>query len=320
MKKIALLLVIFATAISSFAQDEIFKVLITKGSNKAIVASSTTPQDLIVGKKIYTTDKIVVATGGYLGLSHKSGKTIEIKTPGTYEVSKLVAQVNTQNASVSSKYVTYVAGQMTANNEDLAANRYKHMAVTGSVERATDKIKPMAPSKAIVLDELVILKWNSVNVDSVRAKTYLVSFTNLYGEELLVKAVSDTFLILDLVKINLKTEKNIVWSVKVKEAPSIKSDDYSLVYVSETSVSGKTVSDEKKATELHNQFTALKTELTEKTALNKLILASFCAENKLTLNAMEYYEEAIALEPEVDEFKIVYGKYLADAGLAKVAE
>lgn len=310
MKKIALLLVIFATAVSSYAQDEIFKVLITKGNNKAIVASSTTPQDLIVGKKIYATDKIVVATGGYLGLSHKSGKTIEIKTPGTYEVSKLVAQVNTQNASVSSKYVTYVAGQMTANNEDLAANRYKHMAVTGSVERATDKIKPMAPSKAVVLDELVILKWNSVNVDSVKAKTYLVSFTNLYGEELLVKAVSDTFLILDLAKINLKTEKNIVWSVKVKEATSVKSDDYSFIYVT----------DEKKATDLHNQFTALKAELTEQTALNKLILASFCAENKLTLNAMEYYEEAIALEPGVDEFKIVYGKYLADTGLAKVAE
>ena len=310
MKKIALLLVIFATAVSSYAQDEIFKVLITKGNNKAIVASTTTPQDLIVGKKIYATDKIVVATGGYLGLSHKSGKTIEIKTPGTYEVSKLVAQVNTQNASISSKYVTYVAGQMTANNEDLAANRYKHMAVTGSVERATDKIKPMAPSKAVVLDELVILKWNSVNVDSVKAKTYLVSFTNLYGEELLVKAVSDTFLILNLAKINLKTEKNIVWSVKVKEATSVKSDDYSFIYVT----------DEKKATELHNQFAALKAELTEQTALNKLILASFCAENKLTLNAMEYYEEAIALEPGVDEFKIVYGKYLADTGLAKVAE
>ena len=51
--------------------------------------------------------------------------------------------------------------------------------------------------------------------------------------------------------------------------------------------------------------------------LNKMVLASFCADNKLTLNAMEYYEEAIALEPEVDEFKIIYGKYLADSGLAK---
>lgn len=310
MKKLSLLIVIFATSILSFAQDEIFKVLITKGSNKAIVVSSTTPQDLIVGKKLYTSDKIVVGTGGYLGLSHKSGKTIELKTAGTYEVAKLVEQVTTQNASVSAKYVTYVAGQMTANNEDLAANRYKHMAVTGSVERKTDKIKPLAPTQAMVLDELVILKWNLVKVNNEPAKMYVVTFTNMFDEELLVKETSDTQLVVDLAKLSLKTEKNIVWSVKVKEAPSVHSDKYNLQYVS----------DEKKAVELHDQFAALKSELSEETALNKLLLASFCADNKLTLNAMEYYEEAIALEPEVDEFKVIYGKYLVDSGLAKVTK
>lgn len=311
MKKLSLLIVIFATSILSFAQDEIFKVLITKGSNKAIVASSTTPQDLIVGKKLYATDKVVVGTGGYLGLSHKSGKTIELKTAGTYEVAKLVEQVNTQNASVSSKYVNYVAGQMTANNEDLAANRYKHMAVTGSVERAgTDKIKPIAPKQATILDELAILKWNLIKINNEPAKVYVVTFTNMFDEELLVKETSDTQLVVDLAKLNLKTEKNIVWYVKVKEAPSIRSDKFNLQYVT----------DDKKAVELHNQFTALKSELSEPTALNKLLLASFCAENKLTLNAMEYYEEAIALEPEVDEFKVIYGKYLVDSGLAKVSK
>ena len=310
MKKLSLLILIFATSILSYAQDEIFKVLISKGSNKAIVASSSTPQDLIVGKKIYATDKIVVGTGGYLGLSHKSGKTIELKTAGTYEVAKLVEQVTTQNASVSSKYVTYVAGQMTANNEDLAANRYKHMAVTGSVERGTNKIKPITLKQAMVLDELAIFKWNLIKINNVPAKTYVVTFTNMFGEELLVKETSDTQLVVDLAQLSIKTEKNIVWSVKVKESPTIQSDNYSLQYIS----------DEKKAVDLHNQFTALKSELYEKTALNKLLLASFCAENKLTLNAMEYYEEAIALEPEVDEFKVIYGKYLIDSGLAKVTK
>lgn len=310
MKKLSLLIVIFATSILSFAQDEIFKVLITKGSNKAIVASSTTPQDLIVGKKLYTTDKIVVGTGGYLGLSHKSGKTIELKTAGTYEVAKLVEQVNTQNASVSSKYVTYVAGQMTANNEDLAANRYKHMAVTGSVERGDGKIKPTAPKQAMALDELIIIKWNLVKVNNEPAKMYIVTFTNMFGEELLVKETSDTQLVVDLAKLNLKAEKNIVYTIKVKGAPNVQSDSYNLQYVI----------DDKKAAELHDQFTALKSELSEETALNKLLLASFCADNKLTLNAMEYYEEAIALEPEVDEFKVIYGKYLVDSGLVKASK
>jgi len=310
MKKLSLLIVIFATSILSFAQDEIFKVLITKGSNKAIVASSTTPQDLIVGKKLYATDKIVVGTGGYLGLSHKSGKTIELKTAGTYEVAKLVAQVNTQNASVSSKYVTYVAGQMTANNEDLAANRYKHMAVTGSVERGDAKIKPTAPKQATALDELIIIKWNQVKVNNQPAKMYVITFTNMFDEELLVKETSDTQLVVDLAKLNISSVKNIIYTIKVKEAPGSHSDPLNIQYVA----------DDKKAAELHDQFTALKSELSEPTALNKLLLASFCADNKLTLNAMEYYEEAIALEPEVDEFKVIYGKYLVDSGLVKMSK
>ena len=310
MKKLSIVFILFVTAISSFAQDEIFKVLITKGANKAIVASTNSSVDLIVGKKLYTADKIVIATGGYLGLAHKSGKTIELKTPGTYDVSQLVAQVSTQNASVSSKYVTYVAGQMTANNEDLAANRYKHMAVTGSVERATDQIKPLAPSQAVVLDELAIFKWNQVKVGKDIAKVYVVTFSNMFDEELLVKETSDTQLVVDLAKLNLKTEKNIVWYVKVKEAPKVHSDKYNLQYVS----------DDNKATDLHNQFAALKADLSESTALNKMVLASFCADNKLTLNAMEYYEEAIALQPEVDEYKIIYGKYLADSGIAKATK
>ncbi|MGN6645712.1 MAG: hypothetical protein ACTHJT_04195 [Cytophaga sp.] len=308
MKKLSIVFILFVTSISLFAQDEIFKVLVTKGGNKAIVASTNSSVDLIVGKKLYTADKVVIATGGYLGLAHKSGKTIELKTAGTYDVSQLVNQVNTQNASVSSKYVTYVAGQMTANSEDLAANRYKHMAVTGSVERGTDKIKPMAPSQATVLDELAIFKWNAVKVGKEPAKTYVITFMDMYDEELLVKETSDTQVVVDLAKLNLQTVKNVVWYVKVKESPNTTSEKFNLLYVP----------DANKATDLHNQFTALKTELSQETALNKMVLASFCADNKLSLNAMEYYEEAIALEPEVDEFKIVYGKYLADSGIAKI--
>lgn len=308
MKKLPLLIVLFASSILSFAQDEIFKVLINKGSNKVITAPSNSSQDLIVGKKIFATDKIVLATGGYLGLTHKSGKTIELKTPGTYEVSKLKDQVASQNASVSSKYVNYIADQIIDNNESMSANRYKHMAVTGSVERGTDKIKPMTLNQSIVLDELILIKWNKVKIDSQFAKTYVVTFMNMFDETLTVKETTDTQLVINLSKLNIKTVKNIVWFVKVKDSnPVVQSDKYSLQYIG----------DEKKATDLHNQFSSLKTELSEQTALNKLILASFFAENNLPLNAMNYFEEAIKLEPEVDEYKIVYGKYLSDTGLSK---
>jgi len=313
MKTYTLILALFLSATSTlFAQDELFKVLVTKGDNKYTSATNTTPQALVVGKKLLSNDKVIIGTGGYLGLAHKSGKTIELKTPGTYDVTKLVAQVSTQNASVSEKYVNYVAGQMTSNNEDLAANRHKYMAVTGSVERGTEKIKPVAPTSATVLDELAILKWNAVKMPSSSnfAKSYIVTITNMFDEVLLTKETSDTELVVDLGKLNLKTEKNLVWTVQVKEAPTLISEKYNLHYVT----------DDAKANQLHTQFTTLKSELGEETALNKLVLASFCAENNLTLNAMEYYEEAIKMEPDVDDYKVLYGKYMDQTGLVKAAK
>lgn len=309
MKKYTLIFALFISTLSAFAQDELFKVLVTKGDNK-FSTGTTAAQSLVVGKKLYAADKIIIGTGGYLGLAHKSGKTIELKTPGTYEVSKLVSQVNTQNASVSEKYVSYVAGQMTSNNEDLAANRHKYMAVTGSVERGDEKIKPIAPNLASVLDELVILKWNAVKIDKSLAKTYVVTITNMFDETLLSQETADTQLIVDLAKLNLKTEKTLVWIVKVKEAPSYTSEKHSLNYIT----------DDTKATDLHTQFTSLKAALPEETAINKLVFASFFAENNLTLNAMEYYEEAIKLEPEVDEYKLIYGKYMSQTGLVKTSK
>jgi len=198
---------------------------------------------------------------------------------------------------------------MTSNNEDMAANRTKYMAVTGSVERATlEKIKPIAPKEAIVLDEKVVLKWNAVKVSGgTLAKTYVVTIANMFDSTILVQETPDTQLVVDLSKISgvLINEKNLVWTVAVKEHSKIISDKFNLRYVE----------DPAKAQELHNQFTSLKAELTEETALNKLVLASFCAQNKLTLNAMEYYEEAIKMEPEVDEYKVMYGQFLSQSGL-----
>jgi hypothetical protein len=309
MKKYTIIFAFLLSSTLTFAQDELFKVLVTKGDNKFTSPTNTVAQALLVGKKLSSTDKVIIGTGGYLGLAHKSGKTIELKTPGTYDITKLVGQVNTQNASVSEKYVNYVAGQMTSSNEDLAANRHKYMAVTGSVERGTEKIKPIAPTTATVLDELAVLKWNAVKIASTKtfAKAYIVTITNMFDDVLSTQETTDTEIVIDLNKLNLKTEKNLVWTVKVKEDPTLISDKYNLQYVS----------DDSKATQLHNQFATLKSELGEETALNKLVLASFCADNKLTLNAMEYYEEAIKMEPDVDEYKVLYGKYMEQSGLAK---
>ena len=59
----------------------------------------------------------------------------------------------------------------------------------------------------------------------------------------------------------------------------------------------------------------LLSEVGGETALNKYILAGFYEENRLLLDALFYYEEAINLAPEVDSFKEAYEEFLFRNGL-----
>jgi hypothetical protein len=160
------------------AQEELFRVLVSKGANKVAPANSEAWTNLVIGKKLLKTDKITLVEGGYIGLAHKNGKTIELKKPGVYPVDKLSGEVAAQNSSVSKKYVDFVVGEMTASNEDMAKNRHKYMQVTGSVERGTDEnaIRILSPRKAEVLSSPVLLKWQPVK----DAKAYVVTISNLY--------------------------------------------------------------------------------------------------------------------------------------------
>jgi hypothetical protein len=291
------LLVIF----SASAQEEMFKVLASKGETKVI--SNGSEQKVLIGKKLFKDDKIVLGENAYLGLAHKSGKTIELKKAGTYEVSKLSGEVVSQNASVAKKYVDFVAGEITSKDEDMAKNRHKYMAVTGSVERSTEgALKIVTPKEAYVLAGPVMLKWQAVE----NAEAYVVTLTDLAEEPVYTIETKETFVVIDLSKLNFKAEKNYLWKVSVKNSKKkIESEKAILKYV-----------DEDKAPQLEKAVSEIKTELSEETALNKLVLASFYEENGLILDALSNYEAAMKLEPEVEDYKVAYGKFLERNKLA----
>jgi hypothetical protein len=289
----------------TFAQDEMFKILASKGTNKIVSAGAD--QKVLIGKKLFKDDKIVVGENSYLGLAHKNGKTIELKKAGTYEVSKLNSELASQNATVSQKYVNFVAGELNTKDEDMAKNRHKYMAVTGSVERATPTpgttpITILTPKNVYALSSSVMLKWKPVN----NATTYVVTLTNLGEEPVFSVETSETSAIIDLDKLNFKTEKNLLWKVQVKGNDKTESEASILKYV-----------DEDKAPALEKSVADMKAELSEETALNKIVLASFYEENGLILDAIQNYEAALKLEPEVEDFKVAYGQFLQRNNIAK---
>lgn len=301
-KSILLALTFFLASTLAFAQDEMFKVLASKGSNKLQTSGTTDWKALFVGKKLSKGDKITIGENGYLGLAHKSGKTIELKKAGTYEVSKLAGEVANQNASTTTKYVNYLAGEMSkTGGEDMAKNKYKYMTVTGSVERGSH-LEVFVPKTLNVsaLGNQVMVKWEKQD----QTKTYIVTVTNLFGEEVLKKETTDTYVFLDLDNKN----KNYVVNIKSKEVPELEKD-IRITYPSNDKVA-----------DLNKQLAELKTQLGEENALNKVILASFYEDNKLYLEALQNYEAAVKLEPEVDDYKVAYGQFLERADIAKSVE
>lgn len=290
------------------AQTALFNVLASKGSVKYVSAGSTEQKTMIIGKKLFPQDKIIVGENSYLGLAHSGGKTIEIKRPGSYEVSSLSAEVANQNASVSKKYVDFLAGEINNNGQEMSKNKYKYMAVTGSVERGGDDIvlyaTPGLPAR--VLNAPVTFKWDLND----NAKVYVVKLTNIFDEVLYTTETSSNFALIDLTKYNTTKEQNLFFEVVSKEFPAkVKSEKIRLQ-----------VLDSKEEAEIVKQLDEIKAEQKEETALNKYVLANFYAEKRLPINAIEQFEAAIALEPEVEDFKVSYGEYLVATDIKKIAK
>jgi hypothetical protein len=306
-KYLSIFLAIFVYSATAFGQQEVFKILASKGTNK--VVSGGADQKVLIGKKLFAADKIVIGENSYLGLAHSSGKTIELKKAGTYEVSKLSSEVASQNAGVAKKYVDFVAGEMASGDEDMAKNRHKYMAVTGSVEREITElsaISSICPQKVFCLADPILLKWRPAT----KASTYVITITNMSDEPVFTAETNENFVLIDLAKINLKDlpSKTVLWKVGVKGLPDTESVPKAISYVDQNPSISKVDILEKEAADMRN-------ELKEETALNKFVLASYYQEKGLILEAVANYEAAIKLEPEVEDYKAAYGQFLTEAGL-----
>jgi hypothetical protein len=290
-KTLGIFVMMLLISTAGFSQ-ELFKVLASKGTNKAV--SGGVESGLVIGKKLMKGDKIIVSEGGYVGLAHTSGKTIEIKKGGSYDVGTLVAEVNNQNTSSSQKYVNFVSNQMTAGNTTGGTNKNS----TGSVERGGNYKLFQGTRMEVYNSDKILVQWLPVE----KTKGFYVTLVNMYDEEIFKSETNTNSIVLDLSQIdgNKLDDNSAKIVIVAKNDPALKTDDsYFLTFI--TGDKQKKVADE---------LTAMQQFNNENTAINKIVLAGFYEENGLYLNAMEKYQEAIALEPEVEDYKTAYDQFL----------
>lgn len=291
MKRNSLVLTLVFVLISwlSYGQGYTFRVMVNKGPNEIKRGGEWMP--LKTGASLNDEDELKVVEDAYLGLVHASGKTLELKEPGTHKISELGSSINTEGSSVASKYADFVLSKMSAEGKK---NR---LSATGAVSRGSeDAIKVYMPNSVGVFNNDPILKWSEVEGDNIN---YTITVTNMFEDVLMTVNTSDPQYQLDLSNAKIADQKVILVTVSTENDNSIKSSTYAIKRLPEAD------SQKVKAT-----LNELMSEVDEQTALNKYILAGFYEENNLLVDALTSYIEAMRLAPEVESYKEAYEEFL----------
>lgn len=282
----------------SICGDMKFIILTANGSITLTRNSNATVAK--VGEKIFDNDKLKVGKKSYLNLAYQDGKTLEIKSAGSYNTSKLITMVNSKKNSSAKKFSSYVLAQFVKSVDDLG-----DMKVTGSVERA---VKPSidygTPYNTNILDPVVTLCWYPVSGNS-----YTVKLTDVSGNVLYSKQLSDTSITLNLQELNLSRDKSYKWSIKNNKKEKAITDTSKFHWLAQ----GTADSIKKSAGKLLKDIDKLDH------SIKQTLLASFYSDNKLYIDMLEAYQRAIVLSPDNKTIKLLYYNALNKTGLTRTA-
>lgn len=292
MKKITIIL-FSIISLNLFAQEhrgEIheFHILATKGDN------------YVNGKAIFSgfgltfNDTVFMAKNGYAALLHKSGYCIELKEEGVFSTVDLSKRTDHNHTGVSYRYSEYVLDHFT--KKDKKAPFEKMGAVNPSAE-----IKVLLPKKSeYIFEEIAEMHW----LKNKKVKTYKITVNNITGKELFKSTTTDTLFSINLAQFNIGKETQLV--LKVSDADNAKtvSDDFMLHIVSG-----------EKGKLYESVLNGMRKELHTETALGKILLASYCEHHKLYAQAINYYEDATTLQPDINEYEVLYQQFLHRMGI-----
>ncbi|MFK7900809.1 MAG: hypothetical protein AB8B61_08630 [Cyclobacteriaceae bacterium] len=283
---VAMLFFVFTAS----AQNHIFKVISSKGKTEVKRDSKWAP--ITRGTKIYSGSKIRIQQAGYLGLVHKSGKPIQLKKQGEYDVATLSSKINVRSASFASKYGSYIASKMTGSK---GSRTGAHM--LGAVERASEAISILVQKTSKIRKSPTIVKW-----ETTKQGPYVVTVKNLFDEAIYTTETSDKQVELNLA--GKEVEGNIcILNVKSKNDPNAASERSFEIITGKDEVSfNKELSDIEKELDLNN-------------ALDNFFYATYFEDKGLALEARYFYEKATTMEPEVEDYKKAYKEFLERQGI-----
>ncbi len=273
--------------------DEIFKVIACKGK----ITLQRTKKTLAIGTPLNTTDQLRLEGPVYLGLVHKTGKAIEVKSEGSLAVGDLLKQVSSKQSGMD-KLVGFVVQSV------VGANEKKE--ISGSVERsiAVNKIRMLAPRTTKVVDADVNFQWAGSD-GSTKDVNYIFTLSDDHQNVRFKKETKETALSLNVQQLGLEKDKCYYWSVTQAGSTTPSFESYCIYPVNDAD-----------AAAINSQLTNIKQDQgATPNALENLMLASFYEQNGLTYKAMGAYKEAVKKGGDVEIFGSAYSQFLTRIGV-----
>ncbi|MBX2942994.1 MAG: hypothetical protein KF860_11675 [Cyclobacteriaceae bacterium] len=287
--KLVLVLGFIFAITAAFGQDYAFKVLANKGANE--VKSGDSWEAIKTGASLNANDEVRLSENAYLGLIYKTGKPLEVKKAGSHKVADLAAQVQGEGTSVLNKYTDFI---LSSNSAEAKKNR---LSATGAVTRGLEDIKLYLPENqnSGVFSKKVVINWGAEKGGA----PYIVSLKNMFDDELMKVETPEYSVEIDLSDPKLANESAILIEVRSKADPNVKSATRLIKKLS--------AAEQERVTKSLSEIQGV---VDENTALNKFIMAGFYEENKLYVDAITSYEEAIKMAPDVTTYKEAYEEFL----------
>ena len=288
----------------AFSQGYLFRVLANKGANQVKRATGTT-EGLKTGATLKPGDQIIAGDGAYIGLMHKTGKTIEIRKSGIIKVNDLEKDVAAIKTSVTSRYAQYVMNKINEEEGGIRQNYRNNMNVTGAVSRALgeDEIGLVLPpgNKVNVYNSNLLVRWTAVN----NVDTYLFTVKDIFNEVIFQQETDKLSMELDLDDESIKNESSLyIVTVTVKDNEEITSPSIAIQRT-----------DLEDSPEVKTELETLKSEVDATTAMGKVIMATFYDEKGLPLDALTTFEALVKENPDVKDFKDLYEEFLWKNGM-----
>ena len=292
-KTVSLFTILTLFVAAAVAQNPVFRILATKGDNKVQQGSAWT--SMSTGSKVYKGNKVQITEGGYAGLMHKSGKTIELKTPGTFDITELEAKLSTKSTTFAEKYAKFALNDL--NGDDEYKTNYN---VTGTVVRGDSDAEFIANSEMTLIKNVPItLSWIEGKQGVVFSDDMEIRLINLFDEVVYRAPVTEKNYISLNIPDNIKTEGKLLLTLYDNKI----SKDLTVDSRIKVAVEGK---DSPVAAE----YEKLTKELSIDSPMDNLVLASFFEENKMSNYALSSLNKAHILAPDVSDFEDTFVNYM----------